>query len=151
MITVTVYSGCPALNIHPTAAVPACRVTSMGEGLGQVGGVGRGIRGANLRPQRDRDTLQPVNSNRARHQDSCPPAHTHTVAKPKPPEGQGRGYFRTREAPLLETGAGLKHALWGVTCLPEGSRRSGLSNNKIAVGINQHSQGHPKTHKHAPN
>jgi len=52
---------------------------------------------------------------------------------------------------LLETGAGLKDALWGVTCLPEGSRRSGLSNNKIAVGINQHSQGHPKTHKHAPN
>lgn len=34
------------------------------------GGVGRGIRGANLRPQRDRDTLQPVNSNRARQQDS---------------------------------------------------------------------------------
>lgn len=75
------------------------------------GRVGRGIRGANLRPQRDRDTLQPVNSNRERHQDSCPPAHTHTVAKPKPPEGQGRGYFRAWEAPLLETGAGLKHAL----------------------------------------
>lgn len=83
-----------------------------GRGTRTGGGFGRGIRGANLRPQRDRDTLQPVNSNRARHQDSCPQqAHTHIIAKPKPSEGQGRGYFRAREAPLLETGAGLKHAL----------------------------------------
>ncbi len=138
MITVNVYTGCLALNIHPPlhAGWPLWERDSDRWGYRQD---------ANLRPQRDRDVLQPVNSNRARHQDSCP-QHTHIIAKPKPSEGQGRGYFRAREAPLLETGAGLKHALWGVTCLPEG-RRSGLSNNKIAVGINQHSQGHPKTHR----
>lgn len=137
VLSVTVYSGCMVwLHTHYKPGV-----TSTGEGLRQVGDWAWGSV-TNLRPARAREHYCSL-STAIEQAAAIHAQHTH-IQTHTPPSGTRTVLFQSAGSPLLETGAGLKHALWGAKYFPGGSKGSDLSNYRTALRISEYGQGHSK-------